>query len=109
MQTIKYLYQKKVMTLAKQLLKAAFGTWSECLKEAHFAIKDVETHLIRFKKKGGEITTRIVAKWSEFNISKGTGRKKPEGLRLFADLGKVLINAAYNTISAYQDSILLFA
>ena len=51
---MKYLYQKKVMTLASQLKKVAYGTWSECLKYAHEAVKEVETNLIKFKKKSGE-------------------------------------------------------
>lgn len=106
---IKYLYQKKAIRLAKQIFDGLFGTWKECLKEAHKRLKKVPTNLITFTKVSGKIATRVVTAWSLYNEYKGTGKAKPEGLKLFADLAKVILGKPYNTISAYQDKISLFA
>lgn len=86
--------RKAVATLANQL-KATKLTQSERWSWAWFVIREEmeDCIIIKFLRKSGEATKRVVTKnFAKFNPIKGTGRKSPEGLNLFADVAKIAAN-----------------
>lgn len=98
---------KKVCHLANALMKKGL-TRSDAFRAAWATIKSAATKLLTFTKKSGEICTRVVdTNIGNYYTSKNTGKKKPEGLKLFADLAKVASGEKYVIISAYADSMSL--
>lgn len=98
--------RKAIMTLA-HFIKPAFSTFSEALKTAWSIAKEEALEVIQFQKKSGEQTKRVVSRnWSNYQASKGTGRRKPIGLTLFADMAKVAKGIRNCIISAYEYMVL---
>lgn len=102
--------RKAVATLANQLMKTSNLSQSEVWAWAwHICREELEDCMIvQFIKKSGEVTKRVVTKnFAKFNPVKGTGRKAPKGLNLFADAAKIASNLIKGTkksvvVSCYQ-------
>ena len=64
MKKIKYLYQKRVLKSAWNLLADNFGTWSECLTQAHKTVKQINSIEVgttfHYRKKDGTIRIATV-------------------------------------------------
>ena len=102
--------RKSVATLANILIKKATLTQSEAWCWAWHIVREElsDCMVVRFIKKGGEVTQRVVDRnFAKHNPIKGTGRKAPEGLTLFADAAKIALNIltgkkASTAISCYE-------
>lgn len=95
-------------TLAAQIRNADKSfTQSEAMTIAWMIVNKGQQpySMLTFMKKDGSVCRRVVSEnWQQYDPPKGTGRKMPEGLRLFADLGKFIGNqrciiSTYNIIS----------
>jgi hypothetical protein len=94
------------MTLASAILKSApTNSRATALAIAWQAVKSADENiaLFTFKKTDGTVCRRVVAtNFADYFKPTGTGRPKPEGLCLFADLGKHIAGANNPIISTYQ-------
>ena len=98
---MEYIIQKKALIIANALIKA--GTERKAaFTQAWKEVKEKATKLLSFTTTKGEDKIRVVASnISEFFTPKGTGKKRPEGLHIFADMAKVITGKPYVIISAY--------
>ena len=65
-----------------------------------------DLHLVRFEKKSGEVTQRVIIKeWFDFVEFKNTGRKKTEGLVKGLDVAKHIVGANRSIISYYENAV----
>jgi len=85
-------FTSKLNTLAAQMRKHDKSLdRSQSMKAAYQILKNnPQAQLLVFTKTSGVIARRVVdSNWGEYYEVKGTGRKTPDHLRLFADLAKV--------------------
>jgi len=99
-------YMGAVNRIAHRIRKVRGGNWSEALKSAHAMLRNNKATLVTFSKVSGEQTTRVVCfEWTAFVEPKGSGRPRPAGLRIAADLSKVAAGE-YPVISFYENRVL---
>lgn len=81
-----------VCTLAAQLRKNKPSyTRTDAMVRAWIIVKQEFENLalLTFEKNNGTKCTRVVSpNWSKYHTPTGTGKPKPAGLELFADMGK---------------------
>lgn len=109
---MRYIKQKAAISLAQQIRRHESDlSWSDALRFAWDYVKHNfgKFNVVSFTKTDGTATTRVVTKWSDHNTVKGTGKAKPAGLRLFADVARILTGKSYNTVSCYDHAITFFA
>lgn len=97
-----------IFTLAHQLIaKGICQTISEALKAAWKQAKTETIQVIRFTKKSGELTKRVVTRnLSNYYKPSNSGRTKPSNLLLFVDMAKVVAGAKSVIISTYPDQLI---
>jgi dephospho-CoA kinase len=102
MNSLKFSYQKKAAIIANNLKKTTGLSLSDCWKKAHSIVKQVSSNLVEIVKQNGEKSIRVVAKkLQDIYSPKESGKKKAEGLTLFADLSKYATGANF-IISTYN-------
>lgn len=99
--------RRKVMTLARDFKKLNPNTsQSLALKTAWAFVKSQDCKLLSFTTTKGEEKTRVVfIDWLAYNTPKGTGRPLKEGLKLFVDCAKWVMELP-STISSYNYQII---
>jgi hypothetical protein len=107
MTNVKYAYQKKVATLAAKLSKLNTElSQSEIWCKAHQAVKSIACELVEVISTKSVKTMRVVAKnLTDIYTPSGTGKPKPEGLKLFAELAKHIVGKN-PVISTYKFSVI---
>lgn len=99
-------YMSAVNRIAHRIRKVRGLNWSEALKSAHAMLRNNKAELVTFSKVSGEQTTRVVCfNWAVFVEPKGSGRPRPAGLKVAADLAKVAAGE-YPVISFYENRVL---
>lgn len=92
MKKIKYLYQKRVLKSAWNLLADNFGTWSECLKEGHRRVKSINSIEVgttfHYRKKDGTIRIATVGIVPSNYTFKSTTTKINPFIERYFDLEK---------------------
>jgi hypothetical protein len=103
---MKFEYQTKAAIIANNLRKTTSLSLSDCWKKAHATVKQIASNLVEIVKQNGEKSLRVVAKkLQDIYQPKESGKKRAEGLTLFADLSKYATGANF-IISTYNFSLI---
>lgn len=103
---MKYATQKMWHKIAAKIKSVFGGSYKDALREARLIVKTNILSFIRFTKKSGEETDRLVSKdWASFSPPKG-GEAKKEGLKIFADIEKWIEFGERCIISCYDYTVL---